>query len=343
MSRKFMLPCLAAAMFLQAGAAAAQTKVTTIASSESLGHVPVYLAQAMGYFKQLGLDVENLPSNSGPRAIAAVLSGDVNINLGAPASFIVARQAGADIVMFAGTSTEYGASVSATKKWVDAHKLTPQMTYKEKLNFIKGATVGITSPGGGADQIFRYIAAEAGVNPDRDNTLVSLGDSGAQLGAFSQNRIDLLAVSAPTSHVAVRDFGGMLMFNALGGEVASLHGYLGSGMAAQGAWLKKNSATMTKFVRAMQMSLDIMHDPARTAEAREAVRKFRYPQIDAEFFAFMWTDLIASAPKTPEVTRDKVQMLIDFNNRFAKDKLPPTAGDGAYTNEFVEAALKEMR
>ena len=119
--------------------------------------------------------------------VAATINGDVPAVAGQTTTMLAARQAGGDIVMFAGTSTQYGASVSATKKWVDAHKITPQMTYKEKLNFIKGASVGITSPGGGADQIFRYIAAEAGVNHNGSAELACrlvnvAADAGADAG-----------------------------------------------------------------------------------------------------------------------------------------------------------------
>ena len=43
------------------------------ASSVALGYAPIYVAQELGYFKQMNIEAEILPSSSGPASIAAVM------------------------------------------------------------------------------------------------------------------------------------------------------------------------------------------------------------------------------------------------------------------------------
>lgn len=316
----------------------AQEKVRVTASSESFFHVPIYAAQDLGYFAQQGLQVEMLPTSTGQRSIAAAISGDVEMVIGAPFSIIAAHTQGADLMMFAGEGTQYGVNIAVSKKWAESHKLTATSSYKDRLGALKGMTIGISGPGGGSDLLVRYAASEAGVNPDRDMTLVTLGEAAAILAAFSQGRIDGLAQSSPTSNIAVRNFDGYMLINTTKGEIESLQGYLGSAISARADWLKKNTPATIKFIKGLQMSLNGMHDPARTTQLRDAVHKSHYAQTDPAFFAEVWADLAVGAPKTPELTDKMIKTLVDFNNRFAKDKIEMSKVTGAYTNEYVEKA-----
>ena len=339
---------LAVLAIMSAGAiplspAAAQTKVVITASSESLFHAPIYTAQELGYFKQQNLVVETILTPSGPQSIAAVLGGDAQMVMGAPANPINARKQGADLVLFVGAATQYGANVVVSKKWADAHKLTPASTYKERLATLKGISVAVSGPGGGNEQIVRYLAAEAGLDADRDMTLVSLGGTPNMVAAYSQGRVDALSAAPPNDRLAVHEFGGMMYFNLGAGEVPTLVGYLGSGVAARADWLQKNPAIATGFVKALQMSYDGMHDPARTEQIRDLVYKARYSAMDKALFAEIWKDLVAGAPKTPEVAKPMIDKLVNFTNRFSKDKIDPAVADGSFTNKYVEQALAEMK
>ena len=336
----------AAALALAAilpGQVRAQDKMRIAVSSDSLFHVPVYAAHELGYFSRLGLQTQTINTNSGGRSIAAVMSGDADIVIGAPASFVTAHAAGGDIILFAGEATQYGVNIIVTKKWADEHGFSEKSTYREKAAMLKGVTIGTTAPGGGNDTLTRYVAMEAGLNPDRDMTIVSLGEASAMLAAYSQGRVQALAVSSPSSNMAIRNFGGVMLVNTNVGEVPSLNGFLGSGVAGRGEWLAKNEQAAINFIKGMQMAFDAMHDPARTDQVREVVQKSHYAQTEPALFAELWKDLARGAPKSPEVTRAMVQTLVDLNNRFAKDKIDAKAIDGSFTNEYVEKARAQMK
>lgn len=333
------LALVAVGVLLAAGAASAQDKVRVTSSTITLAYVPFYMAQTLGYFDKLGLKVEEVKSDSGPKSLAAVISDNADILLGATTTPVAARKQGADIVLFAPIFSQYSSNIIVSRKWQEKNKLTDKSSYAERLAALKGATIGITGPGSGTDQIVRYFADAAKINPDRDMTITALGgDAGILMSAFSQGRIDALSISAPTSHMAVRQFGGMILFNVGAGQVKELDGYFQTGFAARGDWLKKNEAVAVRFTKAIQMSFDALRDLAVARNASEAIRKTYFPNIEPNIYAELWQEMVVSAPKTVELDRKMIADIFDFANKFSKDKLDPALIDAVYTNEIAKKA-----
>src|SRR3712207_8959553 len=54
------------------------------------------------------------------------------------------------------------------------HNLMPTSTYEEKLRALRGMTLAVSSVGGGADQLVRFLCKQAGLNPDRDLTMTAI-------------------------------------------------------------------------------------------------------------------------------------------------------------------------
>ncbi len=322
----------------------AQERVRIASSTDSISYIPLYAAQMMGHFKEAGLQVDVVRVDSGPKAMSAVIGGDVEILLGANTTTLAARNAGVDVVLFAPVTTQYSSNILVSRKWADAHKLTAKSTFADKLAAMKGLTLGITGPGSGTDQIVRYMAAAAGVNPDRDMTLVSLGgDGNTMMAALSQGRVDGLSISAPTSTMAIHTFNGYMLFNVGVGEVKALDGYFQSGFAAQRDWLTKNRVAAVKLTKGVQMGIDTLRDTVRTVKARELIQKQYYSKLDPAVFDQAWNDQIAALPKSVELTRKMIEDIINFGNQFAKGKMDLAMAESAYTNDIAAQALKELR
>lgn len=331
---------VAAIVLLAPAPARAQDKIRLTSSAELLIYSTVYTADLLGFFKQQNIATSFTLQNSGNQTIQAVLSDNADIVMGALTS-VNARNSGADMVMIGATMNQYGANVVISKKWADEHKVTAKSPYKEKLAALKGITMGVVAPGGGADQLARYLAAEAGIDPDREMTIVGLGgDPAVQLAALQQDRISGLVNSAPVDHLAMKNFGAVRLFNLEAGDVPPLDGYLGSALAARGEWLKKNDALVVRFFKALQMAHDVMLDPARTNQARDAVHNAYFKAIDNALFAELWTDQVSATPKTPALTRKMIADLIGFYNRFNKEQLPAALVDTAFTADYVDRAMK---
>lgn len=337
--RNLTLTALVAACVAASGPAAAQDKIRTMSAGEALFYAPIYAAEKLGYFKQQNVDVQLQLANTGAVMIAALLSGDIDLAWGSSVNIPNARKQGGDIQLIGAIGVQHGVNLAASRKFADAHKFTAKSSYADRLAAFKGATVGITGPGSGTDQAVRYVASEAKIDADRDLTLVSLGgDTLAQLAALQTGRIDILAAAIPAPYIAVQQQNGEMMFNLVAGELPPLNGYFGSGISGKRDWLQKNSATVVRFMKALQMAVDAMHDPARTNQVRDMVKAFRFADTNTELYNSMWIDVVKATPAKLDVTRPMVQQLIDVNNATFKDKLESSLIDGSFDNQYNEKA-----
>jgi NitT/TauT family transport system substrate-binding protein len=55
-----------------------------LAASHSLYHLPLTLADRLGFFRQAGVQLEWLPQESGTKALSLALSGQADVVAGAP-------------------------------------------------------------------------------------------------------------------------------------------------------------------------------------------------------------------------------------------------------------------
>jgi NitT/TauT family transport system substrate-binding protein len=325
------------------GQANAAEKVRIIHSTGGFSYIPVFVAEAMGYFEEAGLDVEMLRTESGSKALAAVIGGDADIFMGSTNSPIVAQSKGAPIVLFAAMLNQYSSDIFVSKAWAEQHDITSESSYEDRLAALKGLTIGVTGAGSGTEQIVRYLAQEAGLDPDRDMTIVALGSSEASmLAAFDQGKVDALSRSAPTYYVAEREYGATMLFHVSTGAVKVLDGYFQVGAAARSDWLASHEAEAIKVVQAIQKALNTIRDPETGPKARDAVRKAYYESLDPDLFKRAWDDLDESVPETAAVNIKMVEQVIEFSNHFAREQLPMDLAKDAVIEKYADEALKQM-
>jgi len=94
-----------------------QIKVAEV--THSIFYTPQYLAHALGYFEEEGLDVEFLLTPGADKVTAAVLSGDVQIGFcGSEATIYVYNEGEKDyLVTFAGLTKRDGSFIVAREKY----------------------------------------------------------------------------------------------------------------------------------------------------------------------------------------------------------------------------------
>lgn len=340
MFRRFMAAGLAVFALTQANPVAAQTTIRIASSSESLAYIPVYAADALGYFKQMGITL-NRTIVAGPSAIAAVASGNLDVVMGATANPVLANKSGADVLIVGSMTRQFGPGIVVSKKWTESHKLTAQSSTKDKMAALKGISISVQQAGGGSDQLLRLIAEEGGLVYDRDMTVTSIPDQQAQIAAITNGRVDAIVTTPPYSNMTARALGGLLMLNSGLGEIESLDGYLGSAISVRGSWAKPNEALLVNFLKAVQMGFDVMQDPVRTNQARDLVRAQIFKDIEPDMFAEVWDASRIAAPKSLLIAQKQVDIFMAVNNRFSKDKLDLATMQKAYTNEYAEKALKK--
>lgn len=318
---------------LMAGATAAfaQEKVRLVHSTNSFAFVPFFTAVAMDHFAEVGLEAEVIRAGSGSKTVAAVVGGSADVGVGAASGVLFSRKEGIDMVMMSGLVTQYSSSIVFSKDWAAQQGLTAESPYEDMLKGMKGARIGTSGPGGG-DHIVRYFAREAGLDPDRDLTIVYLGSDIAVFQAAMENdQIDGIAMSAPTPQIAIRDQGAIYAFDTGAGKVPALNGFLYIVTSARKDWIDANPETARKVDAAFQLALDTINDPARTDEARDRVHAMYYADTDKALFDQIWAEFAAGASKTTKITRDQIERVVEFTNAFeTENPIDPATIDGSF-------------
>ena len=162
-------------------------KVVLTYSSRSIASIDLYVAQERGFFREEGLDAQ-LVQVRATAAIAAVISGEVHA-LGSIGSAIRAIPRGAPIKVLA-------VSLRRPVFWL--------VTRPELKTFadLKGKVLGTTTLGGSQHTAGIRMLRKAGLNPDKDVTVVLGGDVPTQLQALINGSIQIGILSPPIVIVA---------------------------------------------------------------------------------------------------------------------------------------------
>ena len=338
---------LAAVIVLVAGAtanvASAKDKITVVMSSFDLLFWPTLAAKELGYFDAENIDPDIVRTGGGAKSLAAVAGGDAHFNIGAPASAFRARAKGSDVMMIAPVIAQYTDNITMSDAWAKKNNLTKASSYEDKLKALKGMTIGVSSVGGGADQLVRFLAKQAKLDPDRDMTISALGSGEAMLAALSRGRIDGFVVPPPAGEEAIRKYGAQPMITTGAGEVKALDGFVYIGVIVRESWLQKNQDLVVRFLRAQQRGLEAVHDPATTEKAREAVRAKYFAESDQAFFNEIWAAAKPSYPKTIELRPEMVERIVNFVNETTPEPLDRKSTESGWTNDYAARALATMK
>jgi ABC-type nitrate/sulfonate/bicarbonate transport system substrate-binding protein len=161
-------------------------------SNVAAAHAPLYVALESGTFARHGLDVDLTNVGSAVTSQAAMMTGDVMAAGLGGASTIAAKLAGADLDI-----------VAAIFDTVPYQLLTtPDVT---TIADLRGKTVGINRFGGSADFMMRYLLRQAGVDPEREITMLQVGAQAERVAALQNGAVQATLVDPPFQALAERE------------------------------------------------------------------------------------------------------------------------------------------
>jgi NitT/TauT family transport system substrate-binding protein len=330
---------LAAATLAMPAIAQGKTKLVVVMSSFDLLFWGTLTAKQLGYFDQLGLDIELVRAGGGARSLAAVAGGDAQFNVGAPASALRARARGSDVMLISPAVAQYIDNITMSAAWAQKNNITPASSLEARMKALKGMTVAVSSVGAGADQLLRFLAKRAGIDPDREMTITAIAGGENMMAAFMRGRIDGFVVPPPTGDDAVKNHGARPLIWPGRGEVPELNGFVYIGVIARESWLKQNRDTAARFLRGQQMAFDTIHDPARTASARDAVWTGFQQRIEKAMFDEIWAAAVPVYPKSVAVDQAMVDRIVDFVNETVPEPIDRTVAQTGWSNDYAAAAL----
>jgi NitT/TauT family transport system substrate-binding protein len=216
-------------------------------SSRSIASIDLYAAQERGFCREEKLDAQ-LVQVRATVAIAAVVSGEVTA-LGSIGSAIRAIPRGAPIKVLA-------VSLRRPLFWLVSR------TELKSFSDLKGKVVGTTTIGGSQHTAGIRMLRKAGLDPDKDVTVVLAGDVPTQLQALVNGSIHIGILSPPMLIVA-RDKYKMNVLASAMEEFSSLQ----NGLGVPERSLKESRELIKRILRARAKGNRYFHQNERgTAE-----------------------------------------------------------------------------
>lgn len=338
--------CLAGvlgSLVLTAGAMNAQ-EVNVAVSADSFAYAPLYVALELGTFDKVGLKVNIEKIGSGSKAAAAMIGGNADIYVGSTPTVLNAQMQGVDVVAFTALTTQYTSSIAVSEKWAAEHNVTADSPLEEKLKALKGLRISITGPGSGTDSVIRYLARQAGLDPDRDMSIVPIGNTpSAHLASMQQGMVDGFVYSPPLPQIAQKEQNAVILFDNNIGAVDSLDGFFYIAAIARRDWLESNPDAAAKFAAGIQLALDSIRVPELSEQAMVKVAEKSFPDLDRDVFQKIWAGLDKMTPASVEIDRPMFERVISYENLSNENKTDPEDADKFFANEYAAKGVEIAR
>jgi len=333
--RKKLAILSAALMFSLITPAMAQTNRVHVAQgTDSLIYLAAYVAKAKGYFTEEGLEGDVKIFRGGVQALAAVMSKDADVYLGPPSTAMKAINNGQSVTVFGNIMDQIPTNIVIQGDIAKAKGISKASPMAEKIQALKGLTIGVNAAGSAPDQVLQYTLRNNGLDPQKDVRIAPVGSTTALIGSFEQKRIDGFAFSSPASDMAIEKFGGLMVVNYAQGEYEPLRGFLYLGLIARTEWLNENPDRAARTVRVFAKALRLIKE--KPDEARAAVRTF-FTEMDEQAFNQGFAANAAAVPTEPSISARSVELNRDFLAKIEGITFDKSL-DSLYTNRFVEQA-----
>ncbi|TMJ11569.1 MAG: ABC transporter substrate-binding protein [Bacillati bacterium ANGP1] len=235
----------------------------------ALSMIPVYLAQANGYFAEDGLDVEMITTNGAGPDIKALIAGDVDFSFTPGDNVMLAYQEGKRTVMVMTGFRRLVINWAMHKDVARARGITETTPLAEKLKALKGLTVGVTQAGALTSHLAMFVIRKAGYVPQQDVHVIPIGSGSTWLAALENRKVDVALTATPVPETAVdRGFAVMFIDNARG-EDPSVPEFLMECLITRPDVIEKTPDLVRRMVRALLRAnvWALRADPDRIAAA----------------------------------------------------------------------------
>jgi len=300
---------LFALLTLYALPASAQTPLTPfrVGMSDTVNTVlPLWMAQAGGFFAANGLNVELINTGGGSRGAQELQEGRLDAMRVGLSSVVQANRAGGDLRLIASMSNVIrftffsGAGVRSADD-------------------LKGGIVGVSSFGSESDTTVTLALERLGLTRD-DITLKEYGGATRRLAALMSGEIKATAINEPVASLA-REAGVNVMVDLVAQKVP----WLFSGIVVRGSDLRDRAGVIGRFLRAAIEGnyLALTNEPrAKEVLAREL------KLTDSKIVDISYNDFKLQAPRTLEPNIEAAMNVIaqipGTGSRNVKDYMDPT-------------------
>jgi NitT/TauT family transport system substrate-binding protein len=252
------------------------------------------ITKEAGIFSKHGIDAEVILLTGSPRLMQTLIAGDIDYALGGTSSVLRARMRGADPVIIAGTTNFTGQRV-----------LVRPDSPLQRMQDLKGKTVGVTQYGSQGDTFFRDALRKVGLKPDADVSILQMGGTPQVAAALVAGKVDA-AVSGESSLMLVHQ-GRAKMLPGGNAKELKLPG-IGATLNVTRRFIARDREGIMRFLRAYVEGLHYFRTN-REGSIRALQKFFRGATV--EQVAFIYDDQREVMDALPIPTDEAIQGELD--------------------------------
>ncbi len=269
LSRALTLLTVVSVLFLPIKAFAAD-EIKLGVLSISAEHWPLWVAEAKGYFKEMGLDVRQFHTNSVAKSEQALAAGSTDLLFPANTEgTVTAMVKGARIKIIAGDYTKA------------IYDLIAGPQYK-KVEDLKGKTIGVINLASGSTVLLMKIMSAHGLKYPGDYSLLTVGGTPSRFAAVKNGAVAAAMVTIPISFEA-KEAG----LNVLANISTYLPNYQFTVIAGNDDWLASHRDVTVRFLEAIIKGMRFLNDKKNKEEAIDILVK--YDKISHKYAEMAYT------------------------------------------------------
>lgn len=242
----------------EAGGTPEQTTSVRVVHA-AIAYEPLYIAEELGYFDEVGLDVELTRGGVPQDNIAQAVGGSADIIVSAWDNITTSTSQGIPMRVLAGNSY-------VSDDFDTSGIIVQSGSGIDSLADLDGKTLAFDSLGGGGSVEVFTVLADAGVDQE-DVTLTAIPYAG-QAAALEQGHVDAIFPTEPFYSQITAQSDKVVLSNPVRETRAGMPITL---WASTDAWLAENEETAQAFIEAMDQAIEYYEDP----ENLDHIKKIR--------------------------------------------------------------------
>jgi ABC-type nitrate/sulfonate/bicarbonate transport system substrate-binding protein len=289
-------------------------KLTTLKVCQinsSINFFPFYVAQQKGYFTAQGLNVPNPPLlQVGSKVVAGVKSGQCDLGDGVVTDVFNWQKSDPSARVIGAMMDGYCVDIVVSKKFEQEMHISPTSSLADKINALKGKTIGITGAGTGTQALLTYLFRLQGMDADKDAHQVSLGSNNtAALAELKAGRVDALSFFTPIGQAAEAAGTGDILISPLRGDVPGLVGDVHGIIYTKQSVLDTKGQAVAGYIRAISQAEELIKsNPSEAKTLLNGYLKLGQSVANAVYAASQ-----AQIAATPVITQSEYNVAAQFH------------------------------
>jgi len=303
--------------------------VTIGKAVDTIGFSAVDVAEAMGYFKDAGVNVKTTLLQGSSQATAALQGGSIQFATLSSTALLLAASQG--VKLQAVTSLDHGVSVQvvATKDWAAQHGITAGASLAQRMKGLEGAKDAAISSTG--TSVLKLMMAQNGADPSKVD-FVTVGSDAAGSAALGHGTLQVFVGSPPSTYYMADNADSQIVANAT--EVPAMKDMAYDILITDPSWAQGDSATATAVATALSRAENLMAtDPEKViALERQHFPSYSEKELMQSLEQVEWTkDGTFTQPMWDDAVKVSQQM------GQLKGEVD-TQENGLWTNKYIDTA-----